>query len=229
MVRDNVEQVMAHLAESCRTAGRQPGEVTLVAVTKFAPVEAISEAIEAGVLHIAENRVQEAQNKFPGLTSKHAQVTAHIIGHLQTNKARDAIAVANVIQSLDSLKLAQEIEKQAGKLNKVADVLVQFNTAREPQKFGASPDEAYFLLESIGQLPHIKINGLMAMAPLTEDKGVIRQAFADLRQLAEEAKLRFFGHPQMLLSTLSMGMSGDYQIAIEEGSTMVRIGSAIFK
>lgn len=229
MIKDNVIKVMHEIQEACRLAGRNPNEVTLVAVTKYAPLEAIQEAIDAGITDIAENRVQEAERKFPPLLSKNSSVRSHIIGHLQTNKAKDAIQVCSLIQSVDSLKLANEIQKQALKLNKTVEILVQFNTAKEEQKFGAAPEEAYSLIESISQLSQIKIKGLMCMAPYTEDQGVIRRTFVDLREIKEGIIQRFKGSFSLDMKILSFGMSGDYKIAIEEGSTMVRVGSAIFK
>lgn len=229
MIKERVATVNAQIHAACQSAGRDPQHVILVAVTKTAPIEDIQQAIDAGIIHIAENRVQEAEAKFPGLVAKNPQLITHIIGHLQTNKAKDAIKVASFIQSVDSLKLANEIDKQAAKLNKTVDMLVQFNTAREEQKFGALPDDPYALIEAIGQLAHIRINGLMTMAPYTDDQGIIRKTFADLRLIKEGAAQRFKGHARIKMDVMSMGMSGDYKIAIEEGSTMIRVGSAIFK
>jgi PLP dependent protein len=229
VVKENTLKVMAEIQSAAKTAGRAPDEVTLIGVTKFAPLEAIQEAIDAGLSNIAENRVQEAEKKFPSLLAKNPGLTTHIIGHLQSNKAKDAIKVCTLIQSVDSLKLAQEIEKQAVKLGKPADILVQFNTAREEQKFGALPEEAFELIEGISQLTQVKIKGFMCMAPYTDDQGIIRKTFADLRILRDDIAQRFEGHLNIETKVLSMGMSGDYKIAIEEGSTMVRVGSAIFK
>ncbi len=228
-VKENVQKVQSQLQEACRQAGRNPQEVLLVAVTKYAPLEAIQDSIDAGIIHIAENRVQEAEKKFPPLLVKNPQVRSHIIGHLQSNKAKDAIKVCSLIQSVDSLKLAGEIEKQAAKLNQVAEILVQFNTAREEQKFGAQAEEALVLIEAIAKLEHVAIKGFMCMAPYTEDQGIIRKTFADLRTIRDRIKTNFSSHPRIETSILSMGMSGDYKIAIQEGSTMIRVGSAIFK
>ena len=229
MIKENVLKVQSQIQDACRQAGRSPNEITLVAVTKYAPLEAIQEAIDCGIANIAENRVQEAEKKFPPLLVKNPQVRSHIIGHLQTNKAKDAIKVCSLIQSVDSLKLANEIEKQAAKLGKDVEILVQFNTAEEEQKFGAGSDEALMLIEGVSQLKHIHIKGLMCMAPYTEDQGIIRKTFVDLRNIRDQIRTRFTGHPQVQTEILSFGMSGDYKIAIEEGSTMVRVGSAIFK
>jgi len=229
MIENNVRKVFSDIEQSARQASRDPKDIIVVGVTKTVSIEVIQEAIDAGIKHIAENRVQEAESKFPLLLAKNPHIKSHIIGHLQTNKAKDAIKVCSLIQSVDSLKLAQEIEKQAAKTGQKVEVLVQFNTAREEQKFGAAPEEANTLIESISQLSHVQIKGLMCMAPYTEDQGVIRKTFADLRGIKDVIKARFAGHSQVDMGILSMGMSSDYKIAIEEGSTMVRVGSAIFK
>ena len=229
MIKDNVVKVQADIAAACRAAGRDPSQVILVAVTKSAPVHVIAEAVSAGIEHIAENRVQEAEKKFPGLIVQNPRLTGHIIGHLQTNKAGDALKVAGLIQSVDSARLVDEIEKQAAKLGRSADILVQVNTAREPQKHGAAPEKVFALMEHISGLGHVRVLGLMAMAPLTEDEGRVRKAFSDSRDIRDGVFKRFSGDPKVNMKYLSMGMSSDYRIAIEEGSNMVRIGSAIFK
>ncbi len=229
MIKNHVHQVLSDISTAAKAAGRNPQDIVLVGVTKYAPLEAIQEAIDAGIVHIAENRVQEAEKKFPPLLAKNPQVRSHIIGHLQTNKSKDAIKVCSMVQSVDSLKLAQEIEKQAVKLDKMVDILVQFNTAREEQKFGATPEEAMALIDAISLMPHVQIKGLMCMAPYTDDVGIVRKTFADLRIIRDQAQARFNGHARVDMKILSMGMSGDYKIAIEEGSTMIRVGSAIFK
>ncbi len=229
MIQDNVRRVYSAIEETCRKINRDPKDLVVVGVTKTVPVEVIQQAIDAGIRHIAENRVQEAEIKFPLVMAKNPQIKGHLIGHLQTNKAKDAVKVCSLIQSVDSFKLAQEIEKQAAKAGKTVDILVQFNTAREEQKFGASPEEADALIECISRLAHVRIKGLMCMAPLSEDQGIIRKTFSDLRVIRDGIKPRFAGHPLVDMGILSMGMSSDYKIAIEEGSTMVRIGSAIFR
>jgi hypothetical protein len=229
MIQDNVRKVFLDIEEACRKINRNPKDITVVGVTKSVGLEGIQEAIDAGIRHIAENRVQEAESKFPWLKAKNPQIKCHIIGHLQTNKAKDAIKVCSLIQSVDSLKLAQEIEKLAAKTGQPVEILVQFNTAREEQKFGADPSGAHALIESISRLSFVRIKGLMGMAPFTEEEGIIRKTFSDLRVIRDGIKARFAGHPHVDMGILSMGMSGDYKIAIEEGSSMVRIGSAIFK
>jgi pyridoxal phosphate enzyme (YggS family) len=229
MIQTQVRKVFSDIEEICRKINRNPKDIAVVGVTKLVGLERIQEAIDAGIRHIAENRVQEAESKFPRLKAKNPQIKCHIIGHLQTNKANGAIKVCSLIQSVDSLKLAQEIEKQAAKTGQPVEILVQFNTAREEGKFGADPSGAYALIESISRLSLVRIKGLMCMAPFIEDQGIIRKTFSDLRVIRDDTKSRFAGHPHVDMGILSMGMSSDYKIAIEEGSTMVRVGSAIFK
>ena len=225
----HVRKVFSDVEETCRGVHRDPKDVIVVGVTKLVALDVIQQSIDAGIRHIAENRVQEAESKFPSLLAKNPQVKAHIIGHLQTNKAKDVIKVCSLIQSMDSFKLAQEIDKQAAKSAQAVDVLVQFNTAREEQKFGADPSDAHTLIEGISQFSFVHVKGLMCMSPYTEDRDIIRKTFSDLRVLRDGIKTRFAGHPRVDMGILSMGMSSDYKIAIEEGSTMVRVGSAIFK
>ncbi len=229
MIKDNLSRLREDFAQACRSAGRKPEEITLVGVTKFVPLETIQQAIDAGLADVAENRVQEAEKKFPQLAQANPHIKRHLIGHLQSNKAKDAIQVCDLIQSVDSSKLAQEIEKQAVKLDKKVDILLQFNTAEEPQKFGASKNDAMPLVEAVSRLTRVRVLGLMAMAPYTEDQGIIRRAFADLRAIRGEIIKNFSGHSSVQMNYLSMGMSSDYKIAIEEGSNMLRVGSAIFK
>lgn len=229
MIKDNYQRIRQDIAEVCRKAGRNPDEVTLVGVTKTISIEDIQQAIDAGLTDIAENRVQETEAKFPQLKAANPGIKRHLIGHLQSNKARDVIVQCDLIQSVDSIKLALEIEKQAIKLNKSVDILLQFNTAREPQKFGADPAEAQALVEAVSKLTRVRVQGLMTMAPYTEDQGVIRKTFADLRGIKGTVIKNFAGHPSIEMKYLSMGMSSDYKIAIEEGSNMVRVGSALFK
>ena len=229
MIQANVRKVFLDIEEICRKINRNPKDITVVGVTKLVPLEVIQESINAGIRHIAENRVLEAQSKFPRLKAENPQIECHMIGHLQTNKVKDVIKICSLIQSVDSLKLAQEIEKQAMKEGQTVDILVQFNIAREEQKFGVAPSEAYTLIESISRLSLVRMRGLMGMAPFTEDQGIIRKTFSDLRGIRDGTKSRFVGHPHVDMEILSMGMSSDYKIAIEEGSTMIRVGSAIFK
>lgn len=212
----------------CQRVGRDPKEITFVAITKIADISQIQEILEAGLTHIGESKVQEAEEKFPALENADIKVTRHMVGHLQTNKVKTALEIFDVIQSVDSIKLAEVIEEQAAKLEKKIDILIQVNTSGEEQKFGAAPPELFLLINRIVELKHLRLQGLMTIAPLVEDKEVIRKCFRDLRFLKDAVEERFSSDRRVSMKYLSMGMSGDYQIAIEEGSSMVRIGRAIF-
>ncbi len=229
MIRDNVARIRDRIAAICPKAGRHPEEITLVGVTKFASIEDIDQAVAAGINDIAENRVQEAQKKFPLVNPAGRKLTRHLIGHLQTNKVKAALNICDLIQSVDSLKLAGEIERQAAQAGRVADILMQVNTARETQKYGIAPEEALPLIGEVLKLPKVRILGLMAMAPFTEDAKVISACFGDLRRLKENIERSFPDKPGVQMKYLSMGMSHDFEIAIAEGANMVRIGTAIFK
>jgi hypothetical protein len=202
--------------------------VTLVAVTKFASLPMVQDAIAAGITDVGENKIQQALTKFSHLRSSGQNVTRHMIGHLQTNKVKQALPLFDLIQSVDSLKLAQEIQKQAEKLGQNVDVLVQVNTSGEEQKFGIAPAEAASLVEQVLGLGRISVKGFMVIAPLTDDEKIVRRCFSDLRQLSENIKSEFKVSERFDMRYLSMGMTDDYRIAIEEGSNMVRIGRAIF-
>lgn len=229
MIKDNLQRVRDEIARVCQEIGRNPSEITLVGVTKYSDAAKIKEAVEAGLRDIGENRVQEAQKKFPILDSLNVKVTRHLIGHLQSNKVKPALLYFDLIHSVDSFKLAVEIAKEAAKMNKTAEILLQVNIAEEAQKFGATKDEAAKLVDDVAQLAHLKICGFMTMAPFTEDKELIRTTFKGMRQLWEQLRKDFAGHERVSMKYLSMGMSQDYAIALEEGSNMLRIGTAIFK
>ncbi|OGX38048.1 MAG: YggS family pyridoxal phosphate enzyme [Omnitrophica WOR_2 bacterium RIFCSPHIGHO2_02_FULL_52_10] len=228
MIRENVARILGRLGEICARLGRDPREVVLVGVTKYAEVAAIREAIGAGLAHIGENKVQDAGKKFPLIGDAIGKVTKHMIGHLQTNKVKQCLEIFDFIQSVDSVKLANVIEAQAAKLNKRVDVLVQVNTAGEEQKFGIPLTEAFPLIEEVSRLRHIQLLGLMTMAPFGADEKALRQCFRGLRLLRDKAVERFSGAPNIAMQYLSMGMTDDFEIALEEGSNMVRIGRAIF-
>ena len=229
MIKDNLKRVHEDIHAVCKRIGRNPKEVILVGATKYADAAKIKEAVAAGLAHIGENRVQDAEEKFTALNQQHVRATRHMLGHLQTNKAKTAVEIFDLIQSVDSSRLALEIEKHAADLNKMADILVEVNTSGEAQKFGAPPDDVLPLIEDISRCPHIRLSGLMTMAPYTQDQKVIRKCFRDLRELFDAVEDDFVTHPRVEMKYLSMGMSDDYAIALEEGSNMVRIGRAIFK
>lgn len=222
-IRDNLYDVRQRMARAAEAAGRRPEDITLVAVTKTFPVDIILEGIEAGIAIIGENRVQEAASKYPQIGDR---VQWHLVGHLQSNKAKKAVEIFSLIHSIDSERIAQEVKRRAAELGKVQEVLVEVNTSGEPQKQGVEPEKAIELLGKIGAMEGVKATGLMTVGPLTGEVARIRKAFERLRKIFEEAgKLGLNG---VEMKHLSMGMSADFELAISEGSTMVRIGSAIF-
>jgi hypothetical protein len=201
-------------------------DIKVVAVSKTHPVEAIKYAIEAGIRDFGENYAQELKTKYELLKQiSDVQPNWHFIGHLQTNKVKYIIPFVKLIHSVDSVHLANEINRQAEKHNRVVDVLVQVNTSGEESKFGCEPKEALPLIEQIGQLPKLRVIGLMTIGSFSTDENNIRKEFRLLRSIFEEAKQKF---PELPLTELSMGMTNDYMIAVEEGATILRIGTAIF-
>ena len=229
MIRDNIVTIEQNIASICKRLNRNPQEIAIVGVTKYGDASKIKEAVEAGVKHIGENRVQDALEKFPVLDGLKVKVTKHLIGHLQANKAKYAVQLFDMIQSVDSFKLAQEIDRQASKNNRVMNILAQINTSGEAQKFGAEKSDGLALVEQAAALKNLRILGLMTIGPMTEDKSVVRQCFRDLRAIYDEISKKFSGSEKIKMQYLSMGMTDDYEIALEEGSNMVRIGRAIFK
>jgi PLP dependent protein len=222
-IKENLGTVRKRMTEAALRAGRQPGDITLVAVTKTVPPKLMNQAIGCGANIIGENRVQEAVQKLPEVSGG---AQWHLIGHLQSNKAKKAVEIFSLIHSVDSLGLAQEIGRRAQEINKVQEVLLEVNTSGEPQKYGFGLEEVPNVLNDIKDIEGVKVLGLMTVGPLTEDDQRIRKAFRRLRAVFHEAGKA--GQPNVQMKHLSMGMSGDFEIAIEEGSTMVRIGSAIF-
>jgi pyridoxal phosphate enzyme (YggS family) len=229
MIKENLDSVLSRIQSICNRMGRDPRSVTVVGVTKYSDATAIDEAVAAGLVHIAENRVQSAKEKFPLLAQSGRPVVKHLIGHLQTNKAKDAVELFDLIQSVDSVKLAAEIDKRAAVMGKVQDIFLQLDIAREEQKFGLPEEGLEEFLSHLKGCAHLRLKGLMTMAPLTTDQAVIRAVFRRLRAKFDDIKKEHVGSDRIIMEHVSMGMSGDYEIAIEEGATMVRIGSAIFK
>lgn len=214
----NVEQVREGIARACARAGRNPEEIILVAVSKTVDIARIEQAIAAGIDHFGENYYQEARGKIPAITSA---VHWHFIGHLQTNKVRGVVPLFEWIHTVDSEQMAWEINRRAQATGKRQRVLIEVNIAREPQKYGVAPEDALRLAEQVAQLPHVRLEGFMGMAPIVEQSEYARSYFVELRRLFERL-------PQANRVHLSMGMTQDYEVAIEEGATMVRIGTAIF-
>jgi pyridoxal phosphate enzyme (YggS family) len=222
-IANNLERIMERIENAAVKAGRDPKSVTLVAVTKTKPANAVIEAARAGQRIFGENYVQE-------LTAKAAVIKEpvewHFIGALQSNKVKYIAGLVTLIHSVDRLSLAMEIEKQWGKLGKVCDILVEVNVSGEETKAGTTTAEALQLIESIAEMPHLRIKGLMTMPPFFDEPDLARPYFRELRELAGEIDARKIANVEM--RELSMGMSGDFEAAIEEGATLVRVGSAIF-
>jgi hypothetical protein len=223
----HLEPVLERIARAATRAGRDPASIRIVAVTKGHPVSAVQEALDAGLPDIGENRVQEALEKMGAWTG--AAVRWHLIGHLQTNKAKKAVGRFALIHSVDSVRLADELDRAAVQQGVVQDVLVQVNVAREPQKTGVAPEAAEAVAAQVAARPGLALRGLMTMAPLTDDAAVIRATFRRLRELAErlESGSSPLPAPRSPLE-LSMGMSSDFEIAVEEGATLLRLGTVLF-
>lgn len=223
MLQYNLIQVEQNIEEACRRAGRDRSEVTLIAVSKTKPVETLQEAYDLGVRVFGENKVQEMADKYEVLPK---DIRWHLIGHLQRNKVKYIIDKAVLIHSVDSLRLAQTIEKEAEKHNLTAHILIEVNVAREESKFGIFPEDLEALVDEIAKLPHIQVDGLMTIAPFVPDPEENRPVFRELRKLSVDISAKKVDNVNM--SVLSMGMTNDYQVAIEEGATMVRVGTGIF-
>ena len=222
-VCDNYKSVEEKVIQACKRAGRDPSEVTLIAVSKTKPISMIEELLPLGVRDFGENKVQELTETAEILSP---EIRWHMIGHLQRNKVKYVVDKACLIHSVDSLRLAEEISKEAGKKNRTASVLLEVNVAGEESKFGIAPEEALPLAKEIAGLPHIQIKGLMTIAPYTEDPENNRNFFRDLRKLSVDIAQENIDNVTM--NVLSMGMTGDYEVAIEEGATHVRVGTGIF-
>ena len=223
MISDNIKYVQERINSACTKSGRHAEEVTLIAVSKTKPVEALREAYDAGARDFGENKVQELLDKIPQLPS---DIRWHMIGHLQRNKVKYIVDKVALIHSVDSLKLAEEISKEALKKEVTVSVLIEVNVAGEESKYGVSPQEAEELIRQIAILPGIKIEGLMTIAPYVDNSEDNRQYFAKLRQLLVDINSKNIDNVNM--NVLSMGMTGDYAVAIEEGATYVRVGTGIF-
>ena len=223
MLKDQLQEVEKRIQAACDRAGRKREEVTLIAVSKTKPVETLQEAYDLGVRIFGENKVQELTAKYEALPK---DIHWHMIGHLQTNKVKYIIDKAELIHSVDSLKLAETIEKEAAKHDLIADILVEVYVAEEESKFGMKMEEVIPFVEKVSAFPHVRVRGLMTIAPFVEDPEENRSIFADLHKLYIDIKKK--NHDNDTVSVLSMGMTNDYEVAIEEGATMVRVGTGIF-
>ena len=223
-ITKNIEEIRERMAAAAARSGRSPDDILLIAVTKLHEPDEIEEAIAAGVTDIAENKVQEIQKKYDQITSP---VRWHLIGHLQTNKVKNIIDKVVMIHSVESVHLAQEIDKRAAAAGKTMDVLLQVNAAHEESKFGLDPKEVPQVMQEIlDTCPNVRIRGLMHMAPWSDDPEEIRPYFREVKDLFDT--LSAVQHPNADLKYLSMGMSHDFETAIEEGANIVRIGTSIF-
>ena len=223
-MKQRLEKVRERIRQAAESSNRDADSVRLVAVSKTVAPDIVREAIEAGVTILGESYVQEARDKFKALVQY--PVSWHFIGHLQSNKAKYAVRLFDLIHSVDSLKLTRELNKQAAKVDKVQQILVQVNISGEDTKSGISADEAPGLIAEIGRLKNIAVKGLMTMPPYFYQPEKVRPFFAALRELRDRIKAQSL--PNVFLEELSMGMTGDFEVAIKEGATLVRIGTAIF-
>jgi hypothetical protein len=222
-IAQNLAEVRRRLEVAARRGGRDPAEVRLVAVSKTVEIDRIRQALTAGQLIFGENYLQEAQPKVAALGPG---VSWHFVGHLQTRKAKGAVELFDLIHSVDRLKLARVLEEAAARQGKIQEILIQVNLAAEESKSGASPEEVPDLLKQVAALPHLRVAGLMTMPPFLPDPEAVRPYFKALRELRDRLRqLQVIDSP---LAELSMGMSVDYEAAVEEGATLVRVGTAIF-
>jgi len=223
VIKEHLDEVRARVREACIRAGRDPQEVTLIAVSKTKPVELVREAYDAGARDFGENKVQEILQKKPEMP---ADARWHMIGHLQRNKVHQVIDKAVLIHAVDSLRLAEQIEAEAAKRDLDVDILLEVNVAKEESKFGFFLEDTEEAIRKISALPHVHIRGLMTIAPFVENPEENRGIFQKLYQFSVDINAKNIDNVTM--GVLSMGMSGDFEVAIEEGATMVRVGTSIF-
>lgn len=223
MIQTNLNHVKERIQMACSSSGRKEEEVTLIAVSKTKPVEMLKEAYDAGVRDFGENKVQEILEKAPQLPQ---DIRWHMIGHLQKNKVKQVIDKVVLIHSVDSVALAEQIEKEAAKKDLQVDILLEVNVAGEESKFGFSPEEVEEAIRSISVFPHVHIKGLMTIAPFVENSEENRDVFQKLYQLNVDMQMKNIDNVSM--TVLSMGMTGDYEVAVEEGAGMIRVGTGIF-
>ncbi len=224
MIRENLARVREEIRRAAEGCGRDPADIKLVAVSKKKSVAEIKEAVQCGQITFGENYIQEAVAKIDQLDP---QLQWHFIGHLQSNKARNAARCFHLVETVDRIKIARALDRHAAELDRILNILVQVNIGREPQKSGVAPEKTEELLRQITTLPNLRLLGLMATPPYSRDAEASRPWFRALKNLGDQLKpLDLFADPAKV--ELSMGMSGDFQVAIEEGATMVRVGTAIF-
>lgn len=223
MLKENLADVEAKIVKACENSGRQRDDVTLIAVSKTKPVETLKEAYDLGVRVFGENKVQELTDKYEALPK---DIQWHMIGHLQRNKVKYIVDKVAMIHSVDSLRLAETIEKEAAKKAVIVPILIEVNVAQEESKFGLKPEEVLPFIEQIADFSHIRIKGLMTIAPYVDNAEENREIFRELKKLSVDIAAKNINNVTM--SVLSMGMTGDYMVAVQEGATMVRVGTGIF-
>lgn len=223
-IAENIAAIKEKMAQAARAAGRDPAEIQLCAATKMNDAEAVKEAVASGVDCCGENRVQELAQKQP--LGAYDGKPVHFIGHLQTNKVKQVVGKVDLIQSVDRLELLECIEKQAAKLNLVQQILLEVNIGQEESKSGFTPAETMKICEQMSEYPHVSLQGLMAIPPISAEPGDNSKYFAQMHQLLVDIRTKKYDNVNMV--SLSMGMSNDFEDAIKEGSTMVRVGTAIF-
>lgn len=223
MIKENLENIKEKIRNSCQKSGRDMKEVTLIDVSKTKPVEMLMEAYQLGERHFGENKVQELVHKYEEMPK---DIHWHMIGHLQTNKVKYIVDKVDLIHSVDSIKLAQTINKESEKRNIVSNILIEVNVAMEESKFGITVDEVEDFISEISYLNNIKVKGLMTIAPYVENPEENRNIFRKLKQLSVDINAKNIDN--INVSILSMGMTNDYEVAIEEGANMVRVGTGIF-
>ncbi len=223
-MKERLDAIADRIRKAALAGGRDPGAVRLVSVSKTVPADRVRTAVEAGATILGENYIQEARKKFNDLID--LPVSWHFIGHLQSNKAKYAVRLFDLIHSVDSLKLARALDKSAGKNAKVQEILIQVNISREASKSGAAEEETATLIREIGRLENLSVRGLMTMPPFFDDPDRARPYFQALRSLRDG--ISAMNIPNVSMEELSMGMTGDFEAAVEEGATLVRVGTAIF-
>ena len=221
---EKINKIKECIDKTAIACGRDPDSIRLVTVSKTRSAQMVSKAVEAGATILGENYIQESADKIHTLAS--LDVSWHFIGHLQTNKAKYAVRLFDLIHTVDSIKLARELNKHAEKINKIQNILIQVNTAKDPSKSGIRPEKTLELIKGLSQLKYLSVKGLMTMPPFFNDPENARPFFSDLRNLKDLLMQEAVSN--VMIDDLSMGMTGDYKVAIEEGATLVRIGTAIF-
>ena len=223
MLKENLKTVEERIQSACKKAGRKREEITLIAVSKTKPPHMLQEAYDLGVRIFGENKVQEIREKYEVLPK---DIDWHMIGHLQRNKVKYIVDKVAMIHSVDSLRLAETIEKEAAKKAVIVPILIEVNVAQEESKFGLKPEEVLPFIEQISDFSHIRIKGLMTIAPYVDNAEENREIFRELKKLSVDIAAKNINN--VIMSVLSMGMTGDYMVAVQEGATMVRVGTGIF-